>query len=172
MKRRMLGVAVACAMTAGASPAWAARLRVHDAAESSDYGQKAGGMLGRGLLNVATSFIDIIAGTVNETRRGSPVLGTLVGVAKGTGCGVLRAASGVVDVVTFWVPGFNGMPVSDTYGDCLVFGGDSAAAPESEAMPASAWEPSLPEAAPSAEPYGGTAQATAPSEPAKKQWTK
>jgi putative exosortase-associated protein (TIGR04073 family) len=171
MKKRGVGVIVMCAMLAGPSPAWAARLRVHEAAESADYGRKAGGMLGRGLLNVGTCFIDVLAGTVNESRQGPPIIGTLVGVVKGTGCGVLRAASGVVDVGTFWVPGFNGMPVSDTYGDCLVFGA-SAAAPSAEEPAAAAWEQSAPMDAPAADPYGGTTQVSVPQEPAKKKWSK
>jgi hypothetical protein len=33
---------------------------------------------------------------------------------------VLRLGSGAVDLVTFWVPGFNGFPVSDSYDNCLV----------------------------------------------------
>jgi len=56
---------------------------------------------------------------VNETNAGPPFVGTLTGVAKGAGCGVLRLGSGAVDLVTFWVPGFNGFPVSDSYENCL-----------------------------------------------------
>lgn len=100
---------------------WAARTPVHEAAESPQYGRKFGGMVGRGLLNVATCFVDLLVNVVNETRQGPPFVGTLVGVAKGAGCTVLRAGSGVVDVATFWVPGFNGFPVSDSYDNCLAF---------------------------------------------------
>ena len=46
-------------------------------------------------------------------------MGTLEGLARGTGCGLLRLGSGAVDVVTFWVPGFNGAPVSASYDNCL-----------------------------------------------------
>jgi hypothetical protein len=49
----------------------------------------------------------------------------LTGVAKGAGCGVLRLGSGIVDVATFWVPGFNGLPVSDSYDNCLAVGASS-----------------------------------------------
>ena len=106
-------------LLAGAQPAWAARTQIHAAAESQKYSTKAGGMLGRGLLNAATCFVDVLVNTVNETKSGPPLIGTLTGLAKGTGCGVLRLGSGAVDVVTFWVPGFNGFPVSDSYEDCL-----------------------------------------------------
>jgi len=63
--------------------------------------------------------VDLLVNTVNETRNGPPLLGTLVGVAKGAGCSSLRLLSGAVDVTTFWVPGFNGFPVSDSYDNCL-----------------------------------------------------
>jgi putative exosortase-associated protein (TIGR04073 family) len=128
MRRRIGLVVVACMLMA--PPAWAARTRFHTAAESSVYKEKTGGMLGRGLLNVVTSFVDVLTNTVNETKSGPPFMGTLVGFAKGVGCGVARLGSGAVDVVTFWVPGFNGFPVSDSYENCLSGSGASAALPE------------------------------------------
>lgn len=97
----------------------AARLAVHDAADSQEYKRKFGGMIGRGLLNVSTSFVDLFVNTANETKNGPPLVGTLVGIGKGAGCTVLRALSGGLDLVTFWVPGFNGMPVSESYDNCL-----------------------------------------------------
>ena len=108
-------------------PAWAARTKLHEAAESPAYGRKAGGMIGRGLLNVATSFVDVLVNIVNETKAGPPLVGTLTGIAKGTGCAVLRLGSGIIDVATFWVPGFNGAPVSDSYENCLAPSGTSSA---------------------------------------------
>ena len=118
MKRRICAVMVASLFVA--QPAWAMRTKAHEAAESSQYGQKFGGMIGRGVINVATCFVDLLVNLVNETRTGPPIVGTLVGVGKGAGCTVLRAASGVVDVATFWVPGFNGFPVSDSYDNCML----------------------------------------------------
>lgn len=123
MKRVMIGV---LALTLMAQPAWAARTAVHEAAESPDYGKKFGGMIGRGVVNVATSFVDLLVNVVNETRKGPAVVGTLVGVGKGAGCTTLRALSGAVDLTTFWVPGFNGFPVSDSYDNCLEGTGSSA----------------------------------------------
>jgi putative exosortase-associated protein (TIGR04073 family) len=149
----------------GQSPAWAARTRIHEAAESQHYGRKAGGMLGRGLLNVVTSPIDVIVNIVNETKVGPPFVGTLTGVGKGLGCGILRLGSGAVDAVTFWVPGFNGFPVSDSYENCLTTDGSAPAAaeemPSGYGQPASSWE------VPTAEP--GAAQA--PAAP-KQHWKK
>jgi putative exosortase-associated protein (TIGR04073 family) len=165
MKRTMWVVAVL--LVVGSQPAWAARLRVHEMAESQQYGRKAGGMLGRGLLNVVTSPVDVLVNTVNETKAGPPFVGTLTGLGRGVGCGVLRLGSGAVDVVTFWVPGFNGFPVSDSYENC--FSGSASTAvmeqtPAGYGQPAAAWD------VPTAEP--GAAQA--PAEPAqpKRTWKK
>lgn len=102
-----------------ASPVWAARTRMHELADSPVYKEKVGGMIGRGLLNIVTSFVDVLVNVVNDTKSGPPFIGTLTGFAKGTGCGLLRIGSGAVDVITFWVPGFNGFPVSDSYDNCL-----------------------------------------------------
>ena len=133
---------------------WAARLPVHEAAESDQYGRKAGGMFGRGLLNVATCFVDLLVNVVNETKNGPPLVGTLVGVGKGAGCTTLRALSGGVDVLTFWVPGFNGFPVSDSYNNCLAPSETSGSQVESGAKNVS----SAPTYIPTDEP--GAAQVT------------
>ena len=155
--KRFAGLMVLACLIAS-QPAWAARLPVHEAAESPQYGRKFGGMLGRGLLNVATCFVDLLVNTVNETKAGPPLVGTLTGVAKGAGCAVLRAGSGVIDVVTFWVPGFNGFPVSDSYENCMQVGPSSMSfnpAPTGH-------EPSMMVTIPSSESAAG-AQATASS---------
>lgn len=92
---------------------------VWELAQSEAYKEKTGGMLGRGLLNAATSPVDIFVQTVKKTESGPPLLGTLTGMAGGLGCTALRASSGIVDVALFWVPGFNGFPVSRSYENCL-----------------------------------------------------
>lgn len=178
MKRAAWVVGVAMVLVS--QPVWAARTQIHDAAESSQYGRKAGGMLGRGLLNVTTSFVDVLVNLVNETKAGPPFVGTLTGIAKGTGCTILRAGSGAVDLVTFWVPGFNGFPVSDSYTNCLEVSGAQvswrAPAAPVEIQPASTWEPSpLPAVEPSLAqvPDTSTSSAAAPAAPTpKKTWTK
>ena len=172
---RRAGWIIAGIMTLGVPPAWAARMPVHDAAESQDYGRKFGGMLGRGVLNVTTSFMDILVNTVNETKAGPPLVGTLTGVAKGAGCGVLRLASGAADLVTFWVPGFNGFPVSDSYDNCTAAGSAPAPAAKAEkAKPspepvAESWGPPPMEPAPRA---SATTPSPAPTPPSRKRWTK
>ena len=92
---------------------------VWQAANSEVYGTKLGGMLGRGLLNIATCFVDVIVHTVEGTEQGPPFVGTLTGLGSGIGCTALRVTSGALDVTTFWVPGFNGFPVSRSYSNCL-----------------------------------------------------
>lgn len=93
-----------------------------DWAEEDHYGHKAAGMVGRGLVNVGTCPLDTFVHTIEGTQQGPPVIGTLGGLGSGLGCTLLRALSGVLDVATFWVPGFNGAPVSRSYSDCLDFG--------------------------------------------------
>ena len=116
--KSLMSVAVAGVMAFSTTPVWA-ETRIHEAARSERYGRKFGGMLGRGALNVLTSFVGVVVNTVNETRDGAPVVGTLTGLGKGLGCGLLRFGSGAVDLTTFWVPGFNGIPVSSSYQNCL-----------------------------------------------------
>ncbi len=103
-----------------AQPVCADVLAVHRKADSSHYMEKVCGMLGRGALNLTTGFVDILTRSLNETKLGPPVLGTLRGLAYGAGCGLLRTGSGAIDLSTFWVPGFHGAPVSSSYTDCLV----------------------------------------------------
>ena len=162
--KRVIGMA-ALSLVLISQPAWASRTPVHEAAESQEYGRKAGGMIGRGVINITTCFVDPIVSIAKETRDGPPIVGTLSGLGKGLGCGALRLGSGAVDLVTFWVPGFNGFPVSDSYDNC--FGGASSSAsmemPEST-PPTSTWE------VPTTEP--GAAQPPPPAEHPKKRWTK
>ena len=103
---------------------------VWEMAASPKYGEKAGGMLGRGLLNVATCFVDPFVGAVHGAQTGSPeFLGAIGGFATGTACAVLRATSGVIDVAGSWIPGFNGIPICRNYGECFSCTAPSPAAP-------------------------------------------
>ena len=124
---------------------------VWEAAESDQYGTKFGGMLGRGLVNIATSFVDIIVQTVEKTQDGPPLVGTLTGLGSGLGCTALRLSSGALDVVTSWVPGFNGIPVARSYSDCLDFEGSAAGAGTAPSTPAYSQESAAPVAAAPAE---------------------
>lgn len=165
---RRIAMGVGCVLMLGVSPAWAARTRVHDAAESPQYKQKFWGMIGRGALNVVTSPVDVVVNLVNETKAGPPLVGSLGGLGRGIGCGALRLGSGAVDLVTFWVPGFNGFPVSDSYENCLGESASIASAPQEippgYASPA-AWD------VPTTEPGAAQLPAEQPAV-AKKKWTK
>jgi putative exosortase-associated protein (TIGR04073 family) len=93
---------------------------VWELAESENYGEKFPGMLGRGLLNVVTCPVDIPVQLVKGAREDDHAfMGAVGGFATGAMCTVLRAASGIVDVAFSWAPGFNGVPVSRSYEDCL-----------------------------------------------------
>ena len=121
---------------------------VWQAANSEVYGTKVGGMLGRGLLNVATCFVDVIVHVVEGSKQGPPVVGTLTGLGSGIACTALRVTSGALDIVTFWVPSFNGFPVSRSYSNCLEFGQE-----EMEAKPREIAPPPVTEPAPQAPAY-------------------
>jgi putative exosortase-associated protein (TIGR04073 family) len=122
-------------------------------AESEVYGEKALGMLGRGLLNVVTSPIDIPVQTVAGTQRQKPeFIGAVGGFATGAACTVLRAASGIIDVATFWAPGFNGVPVSRSYENCLDASHRSVRAPVPSYTQPTPYTPPAKPYAPPAEP--------------------
>jgi len=123
---------------------------IWEAANSEVYGTKFGGMLGRGLLNAVTCFVDVIVHVVEGSQQGPPIVGTLTGLGSGIGCTVLRAGSGVLDIATSWVPGFNGFPVSRSYSNCL--------APPEEGLGAPSEEFSSSQAPSSAEDYAKPAR--------------
>lgn len=141
---------------------------VWSSAESEVYGTKLGGMLGRGLLNVATCFVDVIVHVVEGSKQGPPIVGSLTGLGSGIACTALRVTSGALDLATFWVPGFNGFPVSRSYSNCLDFEAETGEelevkpqemAPVAEPTPEPAPEPALEEPGPE--------QFAKPAEPAK-----
>lgn len=141
---------------------------VWDMAQSDVYKEKVGGMLGRGLLNAATSPVDIFVQTVNKTKTETPLIGTLTGMAGGLGCTALRASSGIVDVALFWVPGFNGFPVAKSYDNCLE---ESKEAPETVQAPA-VYQPAVAPVAEAAPQEPIVTVAAAQPAPVKKHVTK
>jgi putative exosortase-associated protein (TIGR04073 family) len=114
-------------------------------AQSDVYKEKAGGMLGRGFVNAATSPVDIFVQTVNRSKEGPALIGTMTGMAGGLACTALRAGSGIVDVALFWVPGFNGFPVSRSYDNCLE---ESTEVAQPVETPAAFQQPAAPVAEP------------------------
>lgn len=124
MKNRMISVLVIIlTLSLAFAPSGLAQESIWEMANSDHYGKKVGGMLGRGLLNLATCFVDVIVHTVEGTQEGPPFVGTMTGLGSGIGCTALRATSGALDIITFWVPGFNGFAVSRSYSNCLEFEG-------------------------------------------------
>lgn len=100
---------------------------VWEMADSPKYGEKAGGMLGRGLLNVVTCPVDIPVQMVAGAQKNKPeFVGAVGGLATGAVCTILRASSGIIDVATFWIPNFHGLPVSRSYDNCLLGGSTSS----------------------------------------------
>jgi putative exosortase-associated protein (TIGR04073 family) len=127
--------------------AFAANKNVWDMANSDKYGEKAGGMLLRGLLNVASSPIDMPVQAVKGAQKNKPeFIGAVGGFASGAVCTILRASSGIIDVTTSWVPGFHGLPVSRSYENCLDFGDEPKLAKPSRYTPPPA--PRMQQAAP------------------------
>lgn len=125
------------------------------AANSKIYGTKFGGMLGRGLLNISTCFVDLVVHVVEGTKQGPPFVGSLTGLGSGLGCTALRVTSGALDVLTFWVPDFNGFPVARSYSNCTEF------SEEEMEMKPQEFAPAAPAPAPTPEEYAK------PAEPAK-----
>lgn len=106
---------------------------VWEMADSPKYGEKAGGMLGRGLLNVVSCPVDIPVQMVAGAKKNKPeFVGAVGGLATGAVCTILRAGSGIIDVATFWIPNFHGLPVSRSYDNCL---GPQAATSGGEYVP-------------------------------------
>lgn len=96
-------------------------------AKSPKYGEKAGGMIGRGLINAASSPIDMFASAAKGGRESSnQFVGAVGGFAKGAVCTITRAASGVIDVATFWVPQWNGVAPCRSYEDCFACTGEAS----------------------------------------------
>ncbi len=117
--KKLLGILTLCLFSAAASAQAEESQNVWDMAQSNQYGTKAGGMIGRGVVNVATCFVDILVQTVEKTQEGPAFIGTMSGLGSGLGCTALRVTSGATDVLTFWVPDFNGFPISRSYSNCL-----------------------------------------------------
>lgn len=113
---------------------------VWEMAQSPKYGEKAGGMLGRGLMNVVTCPVDIPVQMVGSAKKNKPeFVGAIGGLATGAVCTVTRAGSGILDVVTFWIPGFYGLPVSRNYDNC--FAVETGVAAQEYVPPTTVYEP-------------------------------
>ena len=68
------------------------------------FAQDIGHKLGRGLLNVATGWVEVPKGIRDGSQQENAVLGVTMGIFKGLGLGLLRTGVGAFEVVTFPIP--------------------------------------------------------------------
>jgi hypothetical protein len=104
---KKMGILMLLLFVALTSPAMAS---VFDDANSDELARKAPAMLVRGASQAVTSPVDIVEHGFIGTREGRPVLGTLKGLGRGTMIGLDRLGRGTVDVVTFLIPRYHGIP--------------------------------------------------------------
>lgn len=68
------------------------------------YAQDMGHKAGRGLVNVATGWLELPKTIHDGSQEENPVVGVTTGIFKGVGKAVLRTLVGAYEVVTFPVP--------------------------------------------------------------------
>ncbi len=68
------------------------------------YAQDMGHKAGRGLVNVATGWLELPKTIHDGAQEENPVVGVTTGIFKGVGKAVLRTLVGAYEVVTFPVP--------------------------------------------------------------------
>lgn len=87
----------------------------HDAvvrwAASDSYVKKSVGMLGRGISNVGSGWSELIIQPYNWSKNSVVIVGQAQGVVMGATMATLRTLSGALDVATFWVPVWRGIPM-------------------------------------------------------------
>ena len=81
-------------------------------AVEDNYAQKAPGMFLRGFSNLAFGWAEILTHPVRWSQNAPLGIGTLAGLVMGPVMATLRTASGAVDVTTFWVPFWHGVPMA------------------------------------------------------------
>lgn len=87
----------------------------HDAlvrwAADDNYFKKAGGMLGRGTSNLMFGWTEFFIQPWNWSKNSLIGVGQVQGLIMGVTMGTLRTLSGALDVATFWVPLWYGVPM-------------------------------------------------------------
>jgi len=66
--------------------------------------EKMGKKLGRGIVNVATGWIELPKNIYDTSVESNPFIGITFGMIKGVGMTVIRTGAGVYDVATFLLP--------------------------------------------------------------------
>ncbi len=91
------------------NPAAMLNQQIEHGADSHNYFAKAPSQLFRGLHNVAFGWSNILTDLFQP-----PIgLGTAMAPLTGPATAITRTLSGAIDLVTFWVPGFNGFSITD-----------------------------------------------------------
>ena len=89
------------------NPATMMNNKIEEEASSGGYFAKAPSQLLRGTHNVAFGWSDIVTDLFQP-----PIgIGTAMGPLTGTATAIARTGSGVVDLLTFWIPGVHGFSV-------------------------------------------------------------
>ena len=82
-------------------------------AVDDNYLKKMPGMIVRGFSNTAFGWIEIFRHPFTWSKNAPIGTGYITGLIMGPVVAVLRMTSGVVDLATFWVPFWNGIPMPD-----------------------------------------------------------
>lgn len=87
----------------------------HDAivrwAAKDNYFAKGAGMFGRGFSNLAFGWVEVFKQPINWSKNSILGVGQVQGLVMGVTMGTLRTASGALDIATFWVPYWYGVPM-------------------------------------------------------------
>ena len=71
------------------------------------YSNKPINKLGRGVINMATFWMEIPAEVAKVSKEKDPVAGATFGVVQGTITSVVRGLTGIYDTVTFMIPSYS-----------------------------------------------------------------
>lgn len=80
-------------------------------AVDDNYLKKFPGMFLRGFSNTGFGWAEILTHPIRWSKNAPLGVGTLAGLIVGPVVGVLRTASGVIDLGTFWIPFWYGIPM-------------------------------------------------------------
>jgi len=81
-------------------------------ASSDNYVKKSIGMFHRGLSNTAAGWTELFLQPYRWSKNSPVLVGQVYGLLAGVTWAVLRTTSGALDVATFWIPGFRGVPLT------------------------------------------------------------
>lgn len=71
---------------------------------ADDYGSQAAAKFSRGIINLATGWLEVPKNISNESQKSNAGVGLTYGTVKGSIHTVGRTAAGALDTVTFFVP--------------------------------------------------------------------